>query len=158
MSKKEINQVEPHNYLNQKIISLAALVVLLIISSFYAGAYRQKKYGLLMEKTQLAMPVNETTKPPLELMNDEDKTALKLNSRGVYEVVARNNDGTVESYRLVRIDSEVRPVTLEWMIDEEKFQKGLATSTRVQVLERNSQGEISAYKIINEDSEILDKY
>lgn len=93
----------------------------------------------------------------VEILNDEDKYKLGLFHLGVYEVVARNENGGISAYRYLRTDNESK-LALEWLSENEKNELGLDPAARVQLLKRSESGKILAYKIIKDDADILDSY
>lgn len=93
----------------------------------------------------------------VEIINDEDKHKLGLFHLGVYEVVARNENGGISAYRYLRTDDE-KKIVLEWLSEDEKSELGLNPDGRIQLLKRGESGKILAYKIIKDDVDILDRY
>lgn len=93
----------------------------------------------------------------VEILNDEDEYNLGLLHLGVYELLARNENGSISAYRYLRTDAE-KELSLEWLNEEEKDAFGINPAQRVQLLKRGESGKIIAYKIINNDSDILTHY
>lgn len=93
----------------------------------------------------------------VEILNDEDKHKLGLFHLGVYELVARNENGGVAAYRYLRIGNE-KKIALEWLSEDEKNELGVDPGARIQLLKRGESGKILAYKIIKDDADILETY
>lgn len=93
----------------------------------------------------------------IEILNNEDEHKLGLFHLGVYEVIARNENGGISAYRYLRTDNE-KDIPLEWLSDDEKNELGLNPELRIQILQRGESGKILAYKIIKDDNGILTSY
>ncbi len=93
----------------------------------------------------------------VEILNDEDEHRLGLFHLGVYEVVARNENGGISAYRYLKVENE-KEIPLEWLNEEEKANFDINPNQRVQLLKRGESGKILAYKIINNDTEIMTRY
>lgn len=131
-----------------KTLVIIIFVLILVVLAFYLLKYFTVKKDLTNSKA------SNTT---LQLMNDDEKRSLNLYHLGKYEVVSRDANGKVSSYRFVGLKAE-EPIDLKLMTDAEKAEKNIAASTKAQVLERDSSGKVAAYKIIKNDSDILKKY
>lgn len=142
---------------------LAVIVLSVVaVTGFLLGVYFQKNnvYGQVMNTClggNCPTAGYSDTNRIIEIMSDAEKELLSLNDQALYEVVARDQDGIVTSYRI--FDSrEKGPIALEWMTDAEKMARNLSLDEKIQVLERNEVNETMAYKIIKDDSDILTSY
>ncbi|MFA6194585.1 MAG: hypothetical protein WC719_02460 [Patescibacteria group bacterium] len=146
--------------MNRRIIKLLVILVLLLfllVLGFYSFSYFKAQKLVNSQAANEAVMMPAGANASTEIMTEAEKKALGLNLRVSFEVVSRDNDGRVASYKSVGAIA-AQPVGLEWMADADKIRRRMATSTRVQVLERDNAGEITAFKIIQSDADIVQAY
>jgi len=135
-----------------KILIITILILLLVVLSVYLLKVKLKN------NTQ---GLNNTNK--VEIISESEKNSLGLYHLGVYQVISRDANGKITSYKLVDLKDE-QPVALSFMTDAEKEKiipsssPELFSKTKIQVLKRDDQGKVIAYKIIKKDSDIVTKY
>lgn len=113
---------------------------------------------ILVISVYLTLKESSDNTPKYEIMKEEDKEALRLYDKGVFEVIARDNAGQITSYQMTGVEPE-KDLSLEYMTEAEMTGLGLLPSdNKIQILRRNSKGVIMAYKIIKNDSDIVKKY
>jgi hypothetical protein len=136
-----------------KILIITIIALLLAVLSVYL-----LKVKLKNNNTQ---GLNNTNK--VEIISESEKNYLGLYHLGVYQVISRDANGKITSYKLVYLKDE-QPVALSFMTDTEKEKiipsssPELFSKTKIQVLKRDDQGKVIAYKIIKKDSDIVTKY
>lgn len=138
-----------------KPLIILILTLILLVLATYTFKYLKSRNSTDMQQT--VTPSSNNSATSTGMMTEAEKKALGLDMRANFEVISRNKDGQIASYRGTSTIT-AQPVALEWMTDAEKIWRRLATSTRVQVLERNSAGEITAFKIIKSDADIVSAY
>ncbi|MFZ4632279.1 MAG: hypothetical protein ACOYL8_03730 [Patescibacteria group bacterium] len=93
----------------------------------------------------------------LEIMTDEEKASLNLFHSGIYEVVTRDEDGAIKSYRFLGLKKQ-EPLAPDFMSEIEKTTMGIDSVLKVQVLQRDSAGKVMSYYVVENDSEIVKWY
>ena len=148
--------------MNKKYLKIA--IIILAICLISAAAF----YFIYKNKIQSNNPSNSTTTSTatttkgrsyknVDIMTPEEKIALKLYTRGVYEVISRDADGKPKDFRILGLERP-KDITFEAMSDADKAKKALATSTKIQVLKRDAHGNIVQYRLMKDDSDILKRY
>lgn len=109
---------------------------------------------------------NKKTSAPVknavETMTEQDKASLHLSHFGKYEVVARDNNGKVTSYKFVGLEKP-KPLKLDLMTTEDMKNLGItgdsnAGNYKIQVLQRDANGKVLSYHIVGKDSDIVTEY
>lgn len=144
-----------------KIILGFALLIAVLFLSFYLATRNTNTSTNNQEvanQTELGQEGQEGEEVSLkQVMTEEEKEAFKINPNAEYEVISRDEDGEVATYKIVtpleRLDADI-----EFMTKEEIREKSLYEEGRYQVLERDDEGKISAYKIIYSDDDIVREY
>lgn len=141
-----------------KIVIIVLAICLISVATFYF---------IYKNKIQSNNPINGATTTTtatkgksyknVVIMTPEEKIALKLYTRGVYEVLSRDADGKPKDFRILGLERP-KDIKFEAMSDTEKTKKALATSTKIQVLRRDAAGNVIQYRIMKDDSDILTKY
>lgn len=129
---------------NIKILIIIVSILILSVAVFY-----------LVNKKNANNQENGGRK--IEIMTDDEKNAIGLYHLGVYEVISRDENQNVTSYKLTKLEDE-KPISIEFMTEEEKAKKSLYTPEKIQVLQRDKNGEVVAYKIIKSDSDVISRY
>ena len=90
----------------------------------------------------------------VEIMTEQEKTALKLDIHGIYQV-DRDSEGKIKDYNMIAY-KEVE-ITPRFMSDEEKAKFHFSPEAKVQIISTDGD-QITAYRIIRNDSDILTRY
>ena len=98
--------------------------------------------------------INTSKNNKVEIMTEQEKIALNLDIRGVYEV-DRDFQGKIKDYNMVAY-KEVE-ITPRFMSVEDKVKFHFSPEAKVQIISTNG-NQITAYRIIRNDSDILTRY
>ena len=144
-----------------KLIIIITVSFNLLLGSFFLGVFIEKKC-LPNNKTKTTEQKKEQVDNDIitvkkEEMTTEEKFDLKLDDRGIFQVISRDASGAIVSYKFLGI-KEPESIKLDYMTDEEKKSRSIDTKDKIQVIKRNAAGEALIYKLIKTDSDIVTKY
>jgi len=137
-----------------KLLVILSIILLLFCLSFYIYKIYKNQKNYQNSNTQ-STPISTSTKQ--ELLNQSEIGKLNLYHAGIYEVLSRDKDNNITSYRVIGI-KKPQELKLELMTDAEKAAQGVNPSSKIQVLERDESGKVTAYRLIKKDSDIVTEW
>ncbi len=136
------------------LLGFVVVIIVLLLSFYLASINRSEK------AQQTSNEAVESAEVLNQVMTNEEKANLGIALEGEYEILSRDIDGKILSYKVTSTPSTLQkiPVKIDWMSEAEIAERKLNTEYRYQVLERDEAGVATAYKVVLTDNDVLIEY